>query len=223
MNSQFPEDLQARIRSAGVVAVIVIDDPQHAVAAAQALLDGGIDAIELTLRTPAALEAAKLIRQQVPAMLLGLGTVLTTDQVDAAVDVQVSFAVSPGLNPRVVKHAQECGLPFAPGIVTPSDIEAAVELGCRELKFFPAEPSGGMDYLKSIAAPYKHLGLQFIPLGGLHSRNMGSYLRSDLVMAIGGSWIASRQTISKQDWPEITRSAAEAVRLVKGIRSEQEA
>lgn len=216
MESQFAEELQERIRRCGVVAVLVIDDAQHAVPLARTLLDGGIDAMELTLRTPAALESLANVRREVPEMLAGIGTILTGDQVDDVVEAGAVFGVAPGLNPRVVAQAQKRRLPFAPGITTPSEVERAVELGCRELKFFPAEPSGGVSYLKSMNAPYAHLGLQYIPLGGLNAENMKDYLSQSFVPAIGGSWIAPRATIAKQDWQSIQQAAEEARRIADG-------
>ena len=133
-------------------------------------------------------------------MTLGIGTVLTTDQVKAIVDIGVDFGVSPGCNPKIIDAARSNGLPFAPGVATPSDIETAIEHQCRVLKFFPAEPSGGLAYLTSMAAPYAHLDLQFIPLGGLHSGNAADYLKSPLIMALGGSWIAKRSLIRGEEW-----------------------
>jgi len=122
------------------------------------------------------------------------------------------------LNPGVVKAAKELSIPFAPGIVTPSDIEKAVELGCSTLKFFPAEASGGLDYLKSMAAPYRHLSLKYIPLGGLHLQNAATYLENPLVLAIGGSWIAKRDMINSRDWGTITENARSAMKLVRKVR-----
>jgi len=207
-----------RIERCGVIAVLVIDDAVHAVPLAKALLAGGIDVMELTLRTDAALDALRNIRRDVPDMLAGIGTILTPEQVEQVAEADGAFGVAPGLNPRVVQKAQELNLPFAPGIATPSDIEAAVELGCRELKFFPAEPSGGMKYLASIKAPYAHLGLRYVPLGGLNAENMASYLSDSAVPAIGGSWIAKRNQIQQQDWPAITANAAEARNIIDTLR-----
>ena len=218
MKSQFPPDLLERIERCGVIAVLVIDDAAHARPLAEALLAGGIDAMELTLRTPAAIDALRAIRQEVPEMLAGMGTVLTPGQVKQVAEAGAAFAVAPGLNPRVVQCAQGLDLPFAPGVATPSDIEAAVELGCRELKFFPAEPSGGMKYLASMKAPYAHLGLQFIPLGGLNAQNMTTYLADPAVPALGGSWIASRAAIQEEDWTTITARAAEARQIIDNSR-----
>ena len=131
-----------RIDDAGIIAVLVIDELKHAVPLAKALIAGGVDAIELTLRTPVAIDAAKMIKKEVPQIALGFGTVLTVDQVKAVADVGADFAVAPGCNPRVIAEAYKQGLSFAPGIMTPSDIEIAVEQGCRVLKYFPAETSG---------------------------------------------------------------------------------
>ena len=176
MQSQFPQEMLDRIERAGVIAVLVIDDAAHALPVAKALLEGGVDAIELTLRTPAAIESLKTVRRQVPQMLTGIGTAITTEQVERIVDAGAAFGVAPGLNRSVVQKAQALSLPFAPGIMTPSEIEAAVELGCRELKFFPAEPSGGIKLLTSMRAPYAHLGLRFVPLGGVNAANLADYI-----------------------------------------------
>lgn len=218
MQSQFPPDMLARIERSGVIAVLVVDEVQHAVPLARALLAGGVDAIELTLRTPAAIDCLRAVRNEVPEMLAGIGTVLTSQQVDEIVDAGASFGVAPGLNRRVIERAQDHGLPFAPGIMTPSDIEAGIALGCRELKFFPAEPPGGLKLLSSIAAPYAHLGLRFIPLGGLNPENMARYLCEPQVLAIGGSWLAKQDLIHSQQWDKITSNAAEARRIVEEAR-----
>lgn len=207
----FPESLLEQVRQTRIIAVVVIDDPEKAVPLANTLLESGIKAIELTLRTPAAFEALKRIRSECPEMTAGLGTVLFTEQVQQAVDGGAAFAVAPGLNPTIVKAAVSAGLPFAPGITTPSEVETAVALGCRLLKFFPAEPSGGLPYLKSINAPYAHLGLEYIPLGGLNENNFINYLKLDCVPAVGGSWIAPRDQIAAGDWTAIAATAKSAV------------
>jgi 2-dehydro-3-deoxyphosphogluconate aldolase/(4S)-4-hydroxy-2-oxoglutarate aldolase len=219
MESQFPPATLERIEQCGVIATLVIDEAEHVVPLAKALLACGIDVMELTLRTPAAIDALKLVREQVPQMLTGIGTILRPDQVDAVVAAGAAFGVSPGLNANVVLRAQELGLPFAPGIVTPSDIEAAIELGCRELKFFPAEPSGGIKYLRCMYAPYAHLGLQFIPLGGLNAGNMAGYLFDNAVPAIGGSWLATRKLIQNQNWSAVIDNATEARRIIEELRT----
>jgi 2-dehydro-3-deoxyphosphogluconate aldolase/(4S)-4-hydroxy-2-oxoglutarate aldolase len=219
MESRFPPATLERIERCGVIATVVIDEAEHVVPLAKALLACGIDVMELTLRTPAAIDALKIVREQVPQMLTGIGTILRPDQLDAVVDAGAAFGVSPGLNSKVVLRAQQLGLPFAPGVVTPTDIEAAIELGCRELKFFPAEPSGGIKYLRSMSAPYAHLGLQFLPLGGLNASNMAVYLFDSAVPAIGGSWLATRKLIQNQNWSAVIDNATEARRIIEELRT----
>ncbi|MEI8247865.1 MAG: bifunctional 4-hydroxy-2-oxoglutarate aldolase/2-dehydro-3-deoxy-phosphogluconate aldolase [Lentisphaerota bacterium] len=218
MRNLFSEKLTGRIEACGVIAVLVIDRVEDAVPLAKALLAGGIDVMELTLRTPAAIEALKEIKRNVPEMIAGIGTILTPEQVMEAKAAGAEFGVAPGMNSRVVAKAKDAGLPFAPGICTPSDIEAALEHGCRLLKFFPAETSGGLKHLKNMSAPYVHLGLKFIPLGGLDQNNLASYLADPSVAAVGGSWIAKRETIKANDWAAITAAAAKATETVKAIR-----
>lgn len=213
-----PDSINTRVSKTGIVAVLVIDDAANAVPLAHALLAGGVDVMELTLRTDAALDSLRAIRAEVPEMLAGIGTVLTPDQAKAAHKAGAAFAVAPGFNPRVVAAAKEIGLPFAPGICTPSDIEGALEFGCNILKFFPAETSGGLAHLKNIAAPYQHLGLKYIPLGGVNASNLSAYMSSPLVAAVGGSWLAKRETIAAQDWATITATAKEARDIIVAAR-----
>lgn len=214
-------EIITKIDEAGIVAVLVIDELKHALPLAKALLAGGVNSIELTLRTDAALDAAKLIKKELPEINLGFGTVLTVDQVKAVVDLGADFAVSPGCNPKVIAEAIKLGLSFAPGIMTPSDIEIAVEQGCRILKYFPAETSGGMPHLENMVAPYGYLGLKFIPLGGCSMQNARTYLESPLITAIGGSWIAKRPLILAEKWDEITANAIEITDLIKDIRTKK--
>lgn len=214
----FPSDLHQQIKKSAIIAVLVIDDATNAVPLARALLRGGIGAMELTLRTDAALDALRAIRAEVPEMLAGIGTILTTEQIDEVVSAGAAFGVAPGLNRKVVEYAQDKGLPFGPGIATPSDIEQGIELGCKTLKFFPAETAGGLNHLKNMAAPYQHLGIDFIPLGGLNANNMKDYLASSLISAIGGSWIAKREVIAAQDWDLIETNAREARQNADSVR-----
>jgi 2-dehydro-3-deoxyphosphogluconate aldolase/(4S)-4-hydroxy-2-oxoglutarate aldolase len=213
-------EIQARLARTRVLAVLVIDDVSDAVPLAHALLDGGVDAIELTLRTGAAMESLGRIRADVPEILVGAGTVLTPGQVGEVKAAGAAFAVAPGMNPRVVAEARRVGLPFAPGVCTPTDIELAIEQGCRLLKLFPSEPSGGLQYLRSIAAPFAHLGLQFIPLGGVSAANAEAYLREPLVMALGGSWLAPRELIQRRDWSAVTNNARELSDIVNRVRGD---
>jgi len=212
------EALCNKMYQSGVIAVLVIDDVKDAVPLAHALLEGGVDIMELTLRTPAAVDALQEIKDNVPEMVVGIGTVLTPDQVKQINTRGAAFGVAPGLNPKVVKTAQEEGLPFSPGIVTPSDIECAIELGCNVLKYFPAEPAGGLPYLKSMANPYGHLGLKYVPLGGLNQDNFKAYLEFPSILAVGGSWIAKRNVIQKNDWKTIMENARQASQVVKSVR-----
>jgi 2-dehydro-3-deoxyphosphogluconate aldolase / (4S)-4-hydroxy-2-oxoglutarate aldolase len=214
----FEESLVNRLQASGVLAVLILESAEVAVPVARALLEGGVDCLELTLRTPVAVEAIRRIRAEVPEMLVGAGTVLTVQQVKEARAAGAGFGVAPGMNPRVVAAAREVGWSFAPGVCTPTDIELAVEQGCRVMKFFPAEPCGGLSYLRTIGAPFVHLGVKFIPLGGLSSDNAESYLREESVLALGGSWLAKRSDIDGGRWNEITRQANVARTLVKAAR-----
>lgn len=220
MQSLFPPDLLARIERTGVIAVLVVDDPRHAVPVGRALLDGGIDSIELTLRTPAALESLRLIRRDLPELVAGVGTVRTPQQVEEIVAAGAAFGLAPGLNRAVVEAATARGLPFIPGVMTPTDLDAAIELDCREVKFFPAEPAGGVRFLSALHAPFGHLGVRYVPLGGLNLANLPSYLAEPSVLAVGGSWIATRDLIRREAWGEITRAAREAREAIDHHRPE---
>jgi 2-dehydro-3-deoxyphosphogluconate aldolase/(4S)-4-hydroxy-2-oxoglutarate aldolase len=218
MSVTFPDAWRDRCRRTGVVAVVTLDDPERAEPLAEALLEEGIDLLELTLRTPAALQAMLRIAQAFPEMGLGAGTVLNPAQIPQVMEAGAEFGVAPGLNPAVVIAAQRAGLPFAPGVCTPSEVEQALELGCHVLKFFPAEPLGGARLLRMVATPYAHLGVEFLPLGGLTQTTAESYLREPHVLALGGSWIAPRELIAAANWPQI-RLHARAIRaLVQSVR-----
>ncbi|MCH7752651.1 MAG: bifunctional 4-hydroxy-2-oxoglutarate aldolase/2-dehydro-3-deoxy-phosphogluconate aldolase [Planctomycetes bacterium] len=213
------EEVYAKLEAAGVMAVLMIDHAADAAPLAETLLEGGIRAMELTLRTDAAIDSLRAIKKAVPEMLVGIGTVLTPEQVKQVSGEGAAFAVSPGMNPRVAQAAVDCGLPFAPGIVTPSDVEAALEFGFRRLKFFPAEVSGGLAYLRNIAAPYNHLGVKYIPLGGVNQANLAEYLSEPLVAAVGGSWLAPKQAIAEGNWAHIRTLAEAASKTVAEVRS----
>ena len=215
MSEIFPEELKQSVRRAGVVAVLMRERAADAVPLARALLAGGVTAIELTLRTEAAWECLRLIRVEVPEMCVGVGTILQPEQAAQAREMGASFGVAPGMNPRVVDEAARVGLPFAPGVCTPTDIELALERGCRVMKLFPAEPMGGLPYLRTIAAPFAHLGVQFIPLGGVTALNARQYLAEPAVLAIGGSWLAPKPMVAGGDWQGITALASAAVELAQ--------
>lgn len=220
MTSNIPEQLYNHLHHTGLVAVLMLDDASAAVPVARALLEGGVDCMELTLRTPAAMESLRRIRAEVPQMVAGVGTILTPEQARAVKDAGAAFGVSPGMNARVVAEAVQIGLPFAPGICTPTDIEHALEHGCKLLKFFPAEPCGGLDYLKAIAAPYAHLGVRYLPLGGVDENIAVRYLHSPLIHAVGGSWLAPKDMIERQDWAGITANARRGTMLVGRARQQ---
>lgn len=207
-----------RLKASAVIAVLMIDDAEDAIPLAHALLRGGVQAMELTLRTPAAFDALHRITKDVPRMYAGVGTILTPDQVKMTKKGGAAFGVAPGMNPCVVDAAKELGLPFAPGIATPSDIEAAYMKGCRIMKFFPAEPSGGLAYLRSANAPYAHLGISYIPLGGIGTKNLRAYLECPEVIAVGGSWIATRELIRAKDWDTISRNSEQAISIAVQAR-----
>ncbi len=208
MKTLFNQTLRQEIAASRVIATVTIDNSDHAKPLAEALLAGGVHAIEITLRTPVALEAMRLVTQSFPELLVLAGTVIVPDQVKAVQEAGAICAVAPGINRKVIEAALDAKLPFAPGIATPSEIETALEYDCDILKFFPAEPLGGLAYLKNMQSPYAHLGLQFIPLGGLSADNAESYLKEPCILAVGGSWIAKADAIENGDWSGITARAA---------------
>jgi len=194
-----------------ILPVIVIEDADSAVPLAQALLAGGLEVIEVTFRTAAAAEAIQRIKAEVPDMLVGAGTVVPPEQIQAAIDAKVDFGLAPGTNPDTVTAFQNANIPFVPGVMTPSDIEKALSLGCTYLKFFPAEAAGGTNMLKNMSAPYKSRGVKFCPTGGLNLGNMNDYLALPEVFAIGGSWLATPKQITAGDWDIITQQVKDAL------------
>lgn len=217
----FPEPILRRLRNSRVVAGFMIHDIANATPVCRALLDGGIDCIELMLRSSSGLEAVRTICEEVPQMLVGVGTILEPEQVMQVQRAGASFGVSPGLNPRVLDAAREASFPFAPGICTPSDLELAIERGCRFVKFFPSEPMGGVNYLRAISAPYAHLDIQYFPLGGINEENVVDYLQEPNVAAVGGSWLVDSAMVSRGDWASITAKAAATVNLLKTFEQAQ--
>ena len=204
-------DRLARLK---IVPVIVIDDPASAAPLASALTSGGLPCAEITFRTAGAAEALRRIRDAAPELLLGAGTVLTVAQADEARSAGATFIVAPGFNPAVVDHCLEHDIPVCPGVCTPTDIEAALGRGLTTVKFFPAEPIGGLKYLKAIAAPYTMM--RFIPTGGINADNLRSYLAFDRVVACGGSWMAPAEWIAAKAFDRIREETARAVRTASG-------
>ncbi len=207
-----------RILAKRIVPVVVIDHVESAEPLAEALLAGGLDIMEITFRTAAAEESIKRISARFPEILLGAGTLLEKEQVQRAKDAGATFGLAPGLNPNIIAAAREIGLQFSPGVMTPSDVELALSLGCKLLKFFPAEAAGGTNMLKSLAGPYGHTGVKFIPTGGITSGNLASYLKLPIVAAIGGSWMVDKQLVNDGKWAEITRITREAIEAAAAAR-----
>ena len=194
-----------------VIPVIVIEDARDAEHLAESLLNGGMDVIEVTFRTEAAAEAITRIRKAFPEMLVGAGTVVTTEQAERAIDAGISFGLAPGLNPEIVNHFQSNEILFIPGVMTPSEIEQGLSLGCNLLKFFPAGVLGGVKMLKALSGPYASQGVQFCPTGGVNLNNMNDYLSLPAVSAVGGSWLATKQQIADKKWEVITQQVKDAL------------
>ena len=199
----------------GIIPVIALDDAKDAAPLAEALIKGGLPCAEVTFRTAAAEESIRIMASQYPEMLVGAGTVLTTDQVDRAVNAGAKFIVSPGLNPKVVKYCVEKGIPVTPGTTNPSDIEQAIELGLEVVKFFPAEAAGGLNMIKSMAAPYTNM--KFMPTGGINASNVCNYLDFKKIIACGGSWMVKKDLISAGEFDKITALTKEAVETMLGF------
>ena len=205
-----------KIQEIGIVPVVVLDDAKDAAPLAKALCEGGLPCAEVTFRTAAAEESIRIMSEQFPEMLVGAGTVLTTEQVDRAVAAGAKFIVSPGMNPRIVKYCVEKGILITPGCANPSDIEQALENGLDVVKFFPAEPAGGLKMIKAMAAPY--VGVKFMPTGGINQNNVKDYLAYDRILACGGSWMVKGDMVAAGEFDKIKELAAEAVDIVKESR-----
>lgn len=194
-----------------IIPVIVIDEVEAAEPLAEALLSGGMDVIEITFRTAAAAPAIEQIRKKFPEMLVGAGTVVTPEQAQRAIDVGVNFGLAPGLNPETIKFFQQRETLFIPGVMTPSEIEQGLSLGCKLLKFFPAGPAGGPSMLSSLGGPYASLGVKFCPTGGVNLENMKEYLSLPIVSNIGGTWLATKQQIADRQWTAISEQVKVAL------------
>ena len=204
-----------KIQKIGIVPVVVLDDAKDAAPLAKALCEGGLPCAEVTFRTAAAEESIRIMAKEFPEMLVGAGTVLTTEQVDRAVNAGAKFIVSPGLNPTVVKYCVDKGIPVTPGTSNPSDVEMAISLGLDVVKFFPAEQAGGINMIKAMAAPYTQM--KFMPTGGINAKNINSYLAFDKILACGGSWMVPGDAVKARDWDRIRTLTASAVQLMLGL------
>ena len=204
-------------RAYPVLPVLVIDDVERAVGLAQALCAGGLNVIEVTLRTPQALEALKIIREEVPDLIVGAGTVIDAEQFGQALDAGAQFAVSPGFTERLTVAAQESGLPYLPAVMTPSEVLAALEYGYRSLKLFPANGGASVRMLNSFKGPFT--GISFCPTGGVTRDNLLSYLSLPNVACCGGTWIAPASLVQAQAWDQITQLAREACAMACHLES----
>jgi 2-dehydro-3-deoxyphosphogluconate aldolase/(4S)-4-hydroxy-2-oxoglutarate aldolase len=201
-----------------LICVAVIDQPEDAVPLTEALLAGVLNAIEVTFRTAGAADAITRIRRALPAAVVGAGTLLTADQVKQAVDAGAQFGVSPGLSEAVSKAAHANKFPLFPGVITPTEVMAALELGWKHLKFFPAETFGGVNALKALGGPFGHTGVKFIPTGGITAATLPNYLAIPQVAAIGGSWMAERKLVAEKSWDKITALTAEAMKVIAAAK-----
>jgi 2-dehydro-3-deoxyphosphogluconate aldolase/(4S)-4-hydroxy-2-oxoglutarate aldolase len=197
-----------------LICVAVIDQPDAAVPLAEALLAGGLKVIEVTFRTTGAADAIAQIRKSVPQIVVGAGTLLTAEQVKQAIGAGAQFGVSPGLSESVSTTAQENDFSLFPGVITPTEVMRALELGWKNLKFFPAETFGGVNALKALSGPFGHTGVKFIPTGGITAATLPNYLAIPLVAAIGGSWMAERKLVAEKAWDKITALTAEAMKII---------
>ena len=205
-----------KIQKIGIVPVVVLKDAKAAAPLAKALCEGGIPCAEITFRTEAAEEAIRIMTSEYPKMLVGAGTVLTTEQVDRAIKAGAQFIVSPGFNPELVKYCINRGIPVTPGVSNPSDVEQAIALGLEVVKFFPAEAVGGLNMIKALAAPY--VNMKFMPTGGITEKNINAYLAFPKILACGGSWMVKGELIEAGEFKEITKLTKKAVMTMLGFR-----
>ncbi len=206
-----------KLGNIGIVPVVAIDDAKDALPLGEALIEGGLPCAEVTFRTDAAEETIKRMSAELSDMTVGAGTVLTIEQVDRAVEAGAKFIVSPGTNPEVVKYCMKNAIPITPGVVTPSEIELALSCGVDILKFFPAEPSGGLAMIKALAAPY--VNVSCMPTGGISSQNGRDYLKYERICACGGSWMVKKELINEGRFDEIKQLTREAAEIVREVRS----
>jgi len=211
-------DAKEMLSGAGVVPVIVIDDVSKAVPLARALVDGGLNVLEVTFRTQCAAEAIAKIRAEVPEAVAGAGTILDAEQLQAAKAAGARFCVAPGFVPETVRAAIAADMPFCPGVATASELSQALALGCRMVKFFPAESAGGAKYIKDLLGAFRWTGVGFMPTGGVNPANLKTYLSIPEVVCCGGTWIAPKDAVASGDWARIAALAAEAKKLAAESR-----
>tara|TARA_R110001583_G_scaffold52393_1_gene162774 strand:- start:17039 stop:17662 length:624 start_codon:yes stop_codon:yes gene_type:complete len=204
--------LNEKLQNLKVIPVIALNNAKDALPLGRTLVENGMPCAEITLRTECAIEAIKIMRKEFPDMLIGSGTVLTNAQVDASIEAGVDFIVSPGFNPRTVQYCIDKNIPIVPGVNSPSHVEQAMEMGLRTLKFFPAEPSGGVNMLKALTAVYP---VKFMPTGGVNVKNIHDYLSIPSVLACGGTWMVPTNLIDEGKWDELGQLVREAVEIIK--------
>ena len=209
-------DIAEKFQKLGVVPVVVLEDTKDAVPLAKALVEGGLPCAEVTFRTDAAEESIRIMTEKYPEMLVGAGTVLTTEQVDRAVAAGAKFIVSPGFDPEIVDYCIEKGITVTPGCVTPSEVAQGVKRGLKVLKFFPAEQFGGVATIKAMTAAY--VGIKIMPTGGINPKNVREYLACDKIFACGGSWMVKGDMIKAGEFDKIEAMTKEAVEIVKEVR-----
>jgi 2-dehydro-3-deoxyphosphogluconate aldolase/(4S)-4-hydroxy-2-oxoglutarate aldolase len=212
------ESVLDRLAQIGLVPVITIEQVERAVPLADALLAGGLPVAEITFRTAAAAEVIRVLTRERPQLLVGAGTVLTSANLEAAKASGAAFGVAPGVNAQIVNQARQMGMPFIPGIATPSEIEMGMSLGCKLLKFFPAEVLGGAAMIDALAAPYKHTGIRFMPSGGVTTGNLETYLKLESVSAVGGTWLARPEDLAAGNWSDIQARCKAAMEIVARAR-----
>lgn len=208
-------DIMQKLSLAGIIPVIKVEDANDAVPLCKALADGGLPVAEITFRSAAAEESIRRVHEELPNVMLGAGTVLTTEQADRAIAAGAAYIVSPGINPDVVKHCKKAGVPILPGCANPTDIEVALSLGLNTVKFFPAEALGGLNLIKAMSAPYGDV--KFVPTGGINEANLLEYLSFPKVVACGGSWMVDAKVIAAKDWAKIEELTRSAVALMLGF------
>lgn len=210
------KELAEKFQKFGVVPVVVLEDTKDAAPLAKALVEGGLPCAEVTFRTEAAEASIRLMAEQYPEMLIGAGTVLTKEQVDAAVNAGAKFIVSPGFDPEIVDYCLEKEIPVLPGCISPSEVAQAVKRGLNIVKFFPAEAAGGLAMIKAMAAPYT--SLKFMPTGGINAQNLEEYLSCDKILCCGGSWMVKGDLVKAGEFDKIREMTKEARQLVDAIR-----
>lgn len=211
-------DIFRKFRDVGIIPVVVMKHEEQAEKLADVLCDNGLPCAEVTFRTEAAAKVIAAMVKHRPEMLVGAGTVLTTEEVDSAIEAGAKFIVSPGLNPTVVKYCQSRQIPVAPGTQTPSEMEQAISLGLDFVKFFPAEQSGGLNMIRAVVAPYGQLS--FMPTGGINADNVRQYLADDKIVACGGSWMVKQSLLDAGNWKSIAKLVKEAAAIVREVRGE---